>query len=192
MTTPSENAPLFGSLAAVLRLLDRFAGQGLIIGGVAASLLGVPRATGDVDAMFLVSTEDVAEFLEAAAAEGLVPRRVDAEDFARLNRIVLLTHPATNVNVDIALGALPFEIEAVERGAVHQAGPLAVRLPTPEDLIIMKAVAHRPIDLFDIEGLVETNPDLDTERIRYWVQQFAEFFDRPELWQDIAHWFAAS
>lgn len=29
-------------------------------------------------------------------------------------------------------------------------------LPTPEDLIILKAVAHRPKDLLDIRTLIET------------------------------------
>jgi hypothetical protein len=38
----------------------------------------------------------------------------------------------------------------VERSKLYQIGPLALRLPTPEDLIILKAVAHRPKDLLDI------------------------------------------
>lgn len=129
------------------------------------------------------------QLLEGAQAEGLVPRESSPEEFARLNRIVLLKHPATNVNVDVSLGVLPFEIEAVERGIVHQIGALAVRLPTPEDLIIMKAVAHRPLDLADIQALVETNPDIDKARIRRWVQEFGTFLEMPELWTDIARWF---
>ncbi len=84
---------------------------------------------------------------------------------------------------------LPFEIEAIERSKPHAAGTLIVRLPTPEDLIILKAVAHRPKDLLDIHTLIECHPNLDRKRIERWVQEFATALDMPELWEDIAGWF---
>jgi hypothetical protein len=76
----------------------------------------------------------------------------------------------------------------VERSVVYQAGSLTIRLPTPEDLIIFKAVAHRPQDLLDIQAIVESHPDLDRERIKHWVQEFAQVLEMPELWDDIASW----
>ena len=81
---------------------------------------------------------------------------------------------------------MPFEIEAIERSQLHPAGQLEIRLRTPEDLIIQKAVAHRPKDLLDIENLVAAYPQLDWGRVQYWVQQFAEVLEMPELWTDIA------
>lgn len=68
-------------------------------------------------------------------------------------------------------------------------GEIAIRLPTPEDLIILKAVAHRPKDLLDIRTLIETYPNLDIPRIRRWVKEFGKALDKPELWKDIAPWF---
>jgi hypothetical protein len=35
------------------------------------------------------------------------------------------------------------------------------RLPTPEDLMILKSVAHRPKDLPDITEIASRHPDLD-------------------------------
>jgi hypothetical protein len=58
-------------------------------------------------------------------------------------------------------------------------------LPTPEDLIIMKAVAHRPKDLGDIQAIAASHPRLDTQRIQYWVEQFGEALDLPDLWKSI-------
>jgi hypothetical protein len=58
-------------------------------------------------------------------------------------------------------------------------------LPSPEDLIIFKAVAHRPKDLVDIQAIVENYSNLDRDRIRMWVKEFAEVLDMPELWDDI-------
>ena len=49
MIQPQDLTPLLASLAALQRLLARFGNQGIIIGGVAASLLGRPRLTADVD-----------------------------------------------------------------------------------------------------------------------------------------------
>jgi len=188
MNPSLELTPFLAPLAAVQRLLARFGDQGMIIGGVAASLLGKPRLTADVDAVILLSVEKLPELIAAAEQEGLVPRLQDAEEFARRNRVLLLRHPESGINVDISLGMLPFEVEAVERSAVHQIDELALRLPTAEDLIVLKAVAHRPQDLLDIQALIETNPNLDRARIKHWVRQFARALDMPELWEDIAAW----
>jgi len=118
-----------------------------------------------------------------------VPRIADAEDFTRRHRVLLLCHRESGINVDISLGMLPLEVEAVERSAVHKIGSLSIRLPTPEDFIIFKAVDHRPQDLLDIQAVIEVRPDLDRERVGYWVREFAQVLDMPELWEDIAPWF---
>lgn len=188
MTPSHDLTPLLSPLAATQRLLEHFDNQGVIIGGIAISLLGKPRLTADVDAMLLLSIKDLPRLMEVAMQEGLVPRITDAQEFARRNRVLLLRHQESGINVDISLGVLPLEVEAVERSMVHQIGPIAIRLPTPEDLIIFKAVAHRPKDLLDIQALIESNPDLDEERIEYWVREFAQLLEMPEMWEDIALW----
>ena len=163
--TISAIAPLHSPLAAVQRLLERFGNQGVIIGGVAASVLGTPRLTADVDAVLLLSVGRLSELLEVAAELGLVPRIADAEQFARMNRVVLLRHEESGISVDISLGMLPFEEEVVARSVVHRIGDIELRLPTPEDLIVLKAVAHRPKDLLDIAEILQEPPDLDCARI---------------------------
>lgn len=184
----SDVASLVAPLQALQRLLARFDDQGIVIGGVAASLLGKPRLTVDIDAVMLLSIDDLPRLIDAATQEGFAPRIPEAEAFAREHRVLLLRHQESGIALDISLGILPFEQEAVQRSTLHDTGTFAIRLPTPEDLIILKAVAHRPKDLLDIQALIETNPDLDRERIQYWVCQFAEALDMPDLWTDIASW----
>ena len=87
--------------------------------------------------------------------------------------------------MDISLGILPFEVETVERSQEYQAGSLRIRLPTPEDLIILKAVAHRPKDMLDIEAVVAAQTNLDEVRIAYWVEQFPALLEMPELWTNL-------
>lgn len=188
MTQLQHLTSLLAPLIALQRLLARFDNQGIIIGGIAASLLGRPRLTADVDAMILLSIEELPLLMEAATQEGLVPRITDAQDFARRHRVLLMRHQESGINVDIALGLLPFEIEAVERSTVYQVGSLTIRLPTPEDLIIFKAVAYRPKDLLDIQAIIESHPNLDGKRIEYWVREFARLLEMPEVWADIAPW----
>ena len=185
-SSEETTAPMLGPLAALQQVLAHFDNRGLVIGGIAASLLGKPRLTADVDAVLLLSVDDLPHLIEIATQVGLEPRLSDAEAFARRHRVLLLRHQESGINVDISLGILPFEVEAVERGIVHQIGSVSIRLPMPEDLIIFKAVAHRPKDLLDIQAIIETHPSLDKERIRYWVNEFAQALEMPELWDDIA------
>jgi predicted nucleotidyltransferase len=91
---------------------------------------------------------------------------------------------SSGICVDVSLGALPFERELVERASLIQAGHLEVRVPAVEDLIIMKALAHRPRDWGDIEGLIDTHAQIDFERVRYWLREFASILDSPEIQED--------
>ncbi len=186
MKPAPELEPLIPTLDAVQRLIDEFENRGIIIGGVAVSLLGRPRLTADVDIVLLVSVDDLPRLIRAAEQEGFTPRIEGVENFARRNRVVLLKHDASGIDVDISLGALPLEVEAVQRSQMVRAGSLQVRVPTVEDLIILKAVAHRPKDGLDVETLVQANPKLDRERIEFWVRQFADVLEMPELWSDLA------
>jgi hypothetical protein len=184
---PEGITPLLAPLQALQNLLSEFDNQGVIIGGIAASLLGVPRYTVDLDAVFLLGVADIPRLLRAAAMQGIEPRISEAEAFARKNRVILLRHTASGTDIDLSLGILPFEVEMVERSVAVDVGSIELRLPTPEDLIIAKAVAHRPKDLADIQAIATGHPDLDQARIRFWVEQFGEALDVPDLWETISH-----
>src|SRR3972149_3908803 len=182
---PENLAPLLAPISSLQRLLERLGGRGVILGGVATGFHGKPRFTVDVDAMVLASVNDIPQLLLFAKEEGIEPRIENVDGFARKNRVLLLRHTSSKVNIDISLGVLPFEEEAVERSVIHNLGTLSIRLPTPEDLIIMKAIAHRPKDLEDIRTIAEKYQTLDVERIQQWVSAFAEILEQPELWNQI-------
>ena len=179
---------LIPALVSLQHLIERFDNQGIIIGGVALSLLARPRFTADVDALLLVDDDDIPHLIGMAEQEGLVPRIPDALAFAQQQRVLLLQHRDSSINVDIALGLLLFEIEAVGRSQVYQIATLSLRLPTPEDLIIFKAVAHRPKDLLDIQTMIECYPHLDTQYIAERVREFAQLLEMPKVSDDIAPW----
>ncbi len=187
MNQPEGIEPFLEPLESLQRLLSRFNERGVIIGGAAVSILGKARYTEDIDAMFLLSIKDIPQLLKEASEEGIEPRIDNAAEFARKSRVVLLKHVISNTNIDLSLGALPFEQEMVERSVIHQVdAALQLRLPTPEDLIILKAIAHRPKDMEDIRILADKYQNLDVARIEKWVKQFAEVLEMPSLWDDIA------
>lgn len=177
--------PFRAAIESLQRLFQKYNDRGVIIGGIAVGFLGKPRFTADIDAMFLLSAQEIPKFLELASVEKIVPRIKNAAEFAKKNRVLLLRYDPTDIDIDISLGILPFEEEMVERGNTKTFANLSLRLPSPEDLIIMKAVAHRPKDLEDIRSVAEKYPNLDIERIEQWVCAFAEALENPELWGQI-------
>ena len=159
-----------------------------IIGGVAMGLIAQARATQDVDAVVWLDLEDAADFINSGRRFGFVPRLEDAVSFARRSRVLLLRHSDTQINVDLSCGVLPFEREMIDRATEFKTSELIWKVATPEDLIITKAVAHRGRDLIDVDNLLTIYPDLDLPRIRYWVSEFADVLEMPELvedWEDL-------
>jgi hypothetical protein len=166
-------ANLLKPLADLGRWLDAVHAQAVVVGGVAVSFLGRPRFTQDIDALVILSEADWGTAIAAAAAHDIVPRIDDPIAFARRSRVLLLRHQGSGIDMDVILGGLPFEENAVALGRTYAVGGVNVRLPRVEDLLIMKAVAHRPRDLQDIEGLLEAHPNVDLRSVRQWVSEFA-------------------
>lgn len=166
------------------RWLDAIQAQAVVVGGVAASFLGRPRFTQDIDALAIISDSEWAAAVAAAGNYGIAPRIDDAVEFAHQSRVLLLRHQESQIDIDVILGGLPFEEDAVTNGKRYLIGGVSVRLPKVEDLMIMKAVAHRPRDLQDIEGLLQAHPNLDLQSVRQWVREFASVTAMSDLIDD--------
>lgn len=178
-------APLLAALRDLVAWLQATHVPGAIIGGVAASLLGRPRVTRDIDAVVLLDEKDWVPFLGTGMQLGFVPRLSDPLGFAHTARVLLVRHESSGIDIDIAFGVLPFEEEAISRAVWRDIGGISLPLPVPEDLIIMKAVAHRPRDMADIESILDAHPKLDRRRVRRWVDKFSTALDTPEILQDL-------
>ncbi len=184
MTLPDLQT-LVEPLTALIGLLNRLGVKGVIVGGVAVSLLGKPRFTADVDAVVHMPDDQLPSFLSRAREIGFAPRVDDPVTFARRHNIILLKHNPTGIGIDISMALLPFEVELISRATPVTIGSLTFAIPTPEDLIIMKAVAHRSQDLIDIEAIRTAHPTLDMKRIRRWIREFARVLHTPEIAADV-------
>ena len=178
-------APLAAALRDLTAWFDGAGTRGIVIGGVAASLLGRPRATRDVDGLVILAEPEWEGFLAAAVRFHIEPRIAEPLEFARQARILLMRHAPSGIDLDVSLGALPFEVDAVAHAREHDVAGIAIRLPRPEDLIVMKAVAGRPRDRSDIESLLDAHDELDIARVREVVGGFTEALAAPELLADL-------
>ena len=185
MPEPRDLTPLLAVLRDLVVWLKAGKVPGVVIGGLAASLLGRPRLTRDVDVLVLVDEGHWAEFMAAGAQHGFSPRRDDALAFAQDTRVLLMRHQESGIPVDMVFGSLPFEKEAVARATWVEMAGVRLPLPLPEDLIVMKAVAHRPQDLADIESILAAYPKVNSRRVRRWVREFASALEMPEILKDL-------
>jgi hypothetical protein len=173
------------AVKSISQLLKEDDVKGIIIGGLAASLLGRPRFTNDIDLVILDLDDRLLEFIEKIKKFGIEPRIEDAEDFARKSRVLLMRHKESGINIDISMGIMPFEREAVSRKKIESAFGLEVPLPSPDDLIIFKAISRRPQDMEDIKAIIARQSSLDKERILSVVREFADVLESEDIYDNI-------
>ncbi len=181
----NSNEKLQDALRATVKWVDSTGTPYVVIGGLAVGFLGRPRMTNDVDLIIIAAPTQWQALLDAAESHQFETRIPDALVFAKRSRVLLLRYMPTHTDIDVSLGLLPFEEEMIARSIPLQIDNFIVRIPTPEDLIVLKAVAHRSVDVGDIEGVLVRHPGVDKERIRGWVKQFAEALERPEILIDL-------
>lgn len=152
-----------------------------IIGGIAVQRWGQPRLTRDVDLTVLLPPGgEEAALNEIAAA--FPPRIEDAVAFALEHRVLPVEAPGGS-EADISLGLPGYEEHVIARAVGYDLGDgRAVRLCSAEDLLIHKALAARPQDVIDIEGIVaRQGVALDIAYVRQWLAELARLAADPEV-----------
>ena len=123
------------------------------IGGLAVQHWGEPRLTRDLDVSLLAGFGGESVFVDALLSQ-YAPRIPAAREFA-LSRRVLLLRTADGIGIDVSLAAIPYEERAVSRAvSVEMLPGSAVRLCSPEDLIVMKMFAGRDTDFRDVRSVI--------------------------------------
>lgn len=178
------------ALRAVSALLAVLPGRAMLIGGVAVIAHGHVRTTDDIDVTTSGRGVTPGQILSLAAPYDIQPRIHDAAAFAQRTQVLLLVHRPSGVTIDLSLAWLPFEEEALERQMLVRLRDIDLRVCDPEDLIVYKLVAARPIDLEDARQLaMRHHARIDRERVRRILAEFDSVLadDRPriELWETI-------
>jgi predicted nucleotidyltransferase len=170
---PQLESPLREAIAFLEAHGYRYA----IIGGIAVTAWGTIRATRDIDLKVLVPDLDYATVRDAIRAAFPNPGRPHLPR----NPLVVAVN-IEGVVVDFLLTLPGYEEQIVTRALQRTIGDLRVWICAPEDLVVQKAVAGRPKDWEDIEGvLTEQHGRLDLDYLEDWLSQFAELLEQPEI-----------
>ncbi len=182
---PPVDEPHIAALDSLAAALLELQISAVIIGGVAVSLIAHPRFTRDVDALIMFDTSEIEVLILALKRHEFEPLFPDMAAVAISNRVAAVRHVPTGITVDIALGCMPFEQEVIDRAIVSTDPEIRLPLPTPEDIVILKSIASRPKDIEDIRNISIVYPKMDRARIEYWVREYGDLLDVPDLWDRI-------
>jgi len=151
----------------------------MVIGGLANAVWGEVRITRDAD--FKVSTAMSPSDFRRFVLKHFPERPTGLPQHLR-SSLVIHIWAMPDVAVDLLMSVFDYERQAITRAIDATIEGVPARVCTAEDLVIHKAVADRPRDWQDIEGiLMRQRGKLDVAYVRNWLTQFAEALEKPEL-----------
>ena len=108
----------------------------LVLGGLASALVGRPRWTHDID--FLVRPDDARDILEVFARAGFTTEETDP--------VWIYKAFKDDVMVDVifmVMGGIYLDDQMRARSIEREYEGLRLRIPSPEDQIVIKGIVHR-------------------------------------------------
>lgn len=172
----------------IVKLLNEAKIEYAIIGGLAVSLYGEPRATFDIDISILLADEDIDRFLKKAGGYKLFSPFRGIKAFIKKTGVAPLEFSEDYAisRCDFIIAKNSLEFATIKRANVKKLFSTKVRLITAEDLLIHKITSSRPRDLDDAQGiLIRQRKKLDFKYINQWLKKIAEANNDQHL---IAKW----
>jgi len=145
------------TVAAAASALDEAGVAYALMGGLAASLYGRPRATDDID--FLVKPTEAKQALEVLGDSGFYTEETNP------SWIYKATLDGLTVDLMFGIyGGIYLDDEMLARATIQETGDAQVRVLAPEDVVVIKAVSH------------------DDASPRHWYDALAILADAPIDW----------
>jgi hypothetical protein len=148
---------MLNRLQAVFASLHSHECRYVVIGGIAAVLYGVPRATFDLDMLIEATPENAEKLLQSFAGAGLGTAEMIKPDDVLANEITVFGD-IVRIDVQTSTPGLDFTA-AWERKEVMEYGGQEFFVVCRDDLIASKRAAGRKVDLEDVAALLERKPE---------------------------------
>ncbi len=127
----------------------------LVIGGIAAVLYGVPRATFDLDVLIEPSLENVKRLLRAMSEAGLGTASLTSAEQVLSKEITIFTD-RIRLDVQTTTPGIVFE-EAWQRRVTMNYKGQVLEVVSLADLVASKRASGRDVDLEDVRILESKN-----------------------------------
>lgn len=127
----------------------------LVIGGIAAVLYGVPRATFDLDVLIEPTLENAKRLLRAMSEAGLGTAALASADEVLATEITIFTD-RIRLDVKTSTPGIVFE-EAWQRRVTMNYKGQVLEVVSLADLIASKRASGRDVDLEDVRILTSTD-----------------------------------
>lgn len=164
---PIEFVP--DAFRAIAACLEEMRVPYALIGGIAASLHGQPRYTSDVDLVIALPMHRLQEFARVARARGFAidPERVRLQWLASGFGRIWYGEEETGIAVDLMSNRSDFLKSVIWRAEATCFAGVRTMLASAEDLILLKAMAWRGVDIGDAEWiLIRRGPRIDRDYLR--------------------------
>jgi len=175
-------------LADFVRLFDELKMDYAVMGGLAVRVHGIPRPTFDLDFTVNINRQDLPRFYDRVTAAGYtIPEAYSTgwvDQVAGLPLIKVKFFVAGNsVDLDLFLAESAFQKELMIRRQRHLIDGQPMWVVSPEDLILLKLIAHRPRDFVDVADVLFAQGQLDEAYLRRWANDLGV---APELEASLA------
>jgi predicted nucleotidyltransferase len=167
---------LYDALRQVVQLLDELQIPYVVMGGIAARVLGIPRPTHDVDFTLVVDRPVLLQLFDRLEALGFTI----AESYRKcwIDRVeemplvkARMYLDGRGVDVDMFLCESTFQESLISRRQRQNVEGIELWMVTPEDLILLKLLAGRTRDWADVGDVLFMQGELDTAYMRHWAKQ---------------------
>jgi len=156
----------------MVRLLKRQGVPYMLMGGMALAVWGRSRFTHDVDLAIALPEKEFPHFLEVLKKAFFLPAPPRPMLGSRLIACrYLKPSKGLPVQVDLLLARGIYQEQALQRAVTVSLGSLHLRVVSPEDLILLKLLAGRPMDELDVLAVLqEQAKTLDRKYLKHWAR----------------------
>ncbi len=162
------------ALRDITTVMEKFGISYAVIGGYAVGIYGIPRLTFDLEFTIDISRERLVELFDAVENEGYTVaesyRSGWIDEVGGMPLVKFRCYiQGQGVDVDVFIAEKPFQRELLKRKQRVETPDGDTWLASPEDILLLKLLAHRPRDLSDIGDILFTQGELDWVYLRRWA-----------------------
>ncbi|MEW6040931.1 MAG: nucleotidyltransferase [Elusimicrobiota bacterium] len=168
----------------IVRFLNKEQIDYLLIGGIAAGVIGEPRATGDIDIDIILDKRDITNFLNKLNKAGF--NFSERECMRRARESGSFQIKLNGYHIDFIIASTEIERQAMKRKKTLKVHGIKTNFPSPEDMIILKIIPGRGIDIFDAENIAKRySGKLDEKYLIEWAQKLADEAEDLRIYNEV-------